>query len=315
MYKNIVTVSKEEIMNLPISAKEKYDWVDNVLKNKKEYVLPVKTRIPLKTSDYFNVMPCALPPENVLGLKVVTRSENRRNAGESNIDGDILLYSYEDFLPLALMDGSYITTIRTASVAVHAMLNFTPKEILNSDNLQIAMLGLGNIGTEICTILFELLGDHPSYTVKLYHYKDHAERIIEKFKSYSNIKFEVCDSYEVLMHDSDVVLSSITFAETDFCAPEVYKDKCVIIPVHLRGFKQCDRVFDQVITSDLESIKKFEYYNEMKRLDYIDELMEKKQREGFINAPNRRIIYNLGLAVYDLYFALMIYRKIYGCSK
>lgn len=68
MYKNITTITKEQIEVLNITAQEKYDWVDKALRNMSEYVLPIKTRIPLKESDYFNVMPCVLPSENVLGL-------------------------------------------------------------------------------------------------------------------------------------------------------------------------------------------------------------------------------------------------------
>lgn len=307
MYKNIVTISKEDIESLAITAKEKYDWVDTVLCKKQNYVLPVKTRMPLKETDYFNVMPCALPAENVLGLKVVTRNENRRERGLSNIDGDILLYSYDDFLPIALMDGSLITTLRTAAVAVHSMFNFTPKEVLDSPNLTIAMVGLGNIGTEIGNQLFEFLSDRSEYIVKLFDYKDHADRFMKHFKDYTNIVFDKCSTYDELMRGSDVVFSSITYADSDFCQPSVYKNNCTIIPVHLRGFMECDRSFDQVITSDLESIKKFRYYGEIKNLSYVDDLIAKRNRNEDLHLGNQRIIYNLGLAVHDLYYAKKIY--------
>lgn len=266
MYKNIIAVSQEQIESLGITAKEKYDWVDTTLRHKSEYVLPTKTRMPLKENDYFNVMPCALPSENVLGLKVVTRNENRRLRGQNNIDGDILLYSYDDFLPMALIDGAYITTIRTAAVAVHSLLNFAPKREV------IAMVGLGNIGTEIGNILFPLIKNDKTI-IKLYRYKDQAERFAAKFKHYTNLEFQYCDTYESLMADSDVVVSSITFIEGDFCDPSVFKKECTVIPVHLRGFKECDRTFDHVITSDLVSIKKFQNYDQIKKLSYIDDLV------------------------------------------
>lgn len=299
MYKNIVTIIKEEIEFLNISAQEKYNWVDTTLRNKSEYVLPTKTRMPLNESDYFNVMPCALPSEKVLGLKVVTRNENRREQGLSNIEGDILLYSYDNFMPIALIDGAYITTIRTAAVAVHSIINFAKKRDV------IAMVGLGNIGTEIGNILFELVKEE-KITVKLYRYKDQAEKFANKFSHYKNITFEFCETYDELMTDSDVVVSSITFIEGDFCDSSVYKKQCTIIPVHLRGFKECDRVFDHVITSDLVSIKKFQNYNQIKKLSYIDDLI--KDINNYV-PDNQTIIYNLGLAVYDLYFATKIYKK------
>lgn len=302
MYKNIITITKEQIENLCITAQEKYDWVDRTLRNKSEYVLPTKTRMPLKESDYFNVMPCALPSENVLGLKVVTRNENRRERGLPNIEGDILLYSYDDFLPVALIDGAYITTIRTAAVAVHSLINFAKKRDV------IAMVGLGNIGTEIGNILFDLVKNE-NITIKLFKYKDHAEKFAQKFAHYTNLTFQFCNTYEELMADSDVVVSSITFIEGDFCNPSVFKEECTVIPVHLRGFKECDKLFDHVITSDLVSIKKFQNYALIKKLSYIDDLI--KDVENY-KADKRTIIYNLGLAVYDLYYAAKIYDKIKG---
>ena len=301
MYKNIVTITKEQIENLGITAKDKYDWVDYTLRNKSKYVLPTKTRMVLNESDYFNVMPCALPSENVLGLKVVTRNETRRDRGLPNIEGDILLYSYDDFLPLALIDGAYITTMRTAAVAVHSLMNFAKKRDV------IAMVGLGNIGIEIGKILFDLLGGGNITTIKLYRYKDHAEKFANRFKDYSNITFQFCNTYEELIENSDVVISSITYIDEDFCSPSVFKEECTVIPVHLRGFKECDKEFDHVITSDLVSIKKFQNYNLIKKLSYIDDLIQHVEN---YKADKRTIIYNLGLAVYDLYFAAQIYNKI-----
>lgn len=300
MYKNIITINQDQLLSLPITAEEKYEWIDNALRDKSGYILPTKTRMPLKETDYFNVMPCALPSEGVLGLKVVTRNENRRLKGQSNIEGDILLYSYEDFLPLALIDGAVITTIRTAAVAVHSMLNLAPRREV------IAMVGLGHIGTEIGDILFELIKSE-KITVKLFRYKDHAEKFIKRFSRYSNITFQICDTYDDLMSGSDVVFSSVTYIKDDFCSPDIYKKQCTIIPVHLRGFKECDKVFDNIITSDLVSIQKFEYYNKMRKMSYIDDIFSDIAN---YTPNNQTIIYNLGLAIYDLYFAAKIYNKV-----
>ena len=216
MYKNIRTITKAEIKNLNITAQEKIEWINCVLRDKDNYILPTKTRIPLNESDYFNVMPCVLPLEDILGLKVVTRNAFRREHGMGNIEGDILLYSYKDFEPKALIDGGDITTIRTAAVAVHSMLNFAPKDIFNkNEKCKIAIIGLGKIGTEIGNILFDFLKDK-TFIVKLYKYKDQEKIFINRFKNFTNIEFTICDTYAELMKDSDVVFSAITYAEKDF---------------------------------------------------------------------------------------------------
>ena len=302
MQNQIKQISANEIKSLNIKPAEYYRWIDEVLNRFDGFILPTKTRVPLRTTDYFNVMPCVLPSMNRMGLKVVTRSEERRKNCQENIDADILLYDYESCNLLSLMDGSLITTIRTAAIAVHSMLHLAGKQDV------IAMVGLGNIGTWIGRILFDQLEGKP-VRVKLYKYKNHAERFIAEFNYYKNVIFEVCDTYEQLMANSDVVFSSVTFIEEDFCPPEVFKSGCTVIPVHMRGFKECDKVFDHVITSDLESIRKFQYYSEMKKISRLNEVLK-----GGINVreneTDRILVYNLGIALYDLYFASKMFDRI-----
>ena len=303
MHYQIKQVSCEEIRDLNIKPSEYYNWIDEVIDQFETFVLPTKTRVPLRVSDYFNVMPCVLPSLNRMGLKVVTRSEERRKHGGDNIDADILLYDYESCNLISLMDGSLITTIRTAAIAVHSMLHLAERMDV------VAMVGLGNIGTWIGRILFDIIKGKP-IRVKLYKYKDHTDRFISEFLSYSNITFEVCDTYEHLMAGSDVVFSSVTYVEDDFCSPSVFKAGCTVIPVHMRGFKECDKVFDHVITSDLESIKKFQFYGQMRKLSRLNEVLkgEVKVRE---KETDRILVYNLGIALYDIYFAAKIYEKFF----
>ena len=301
MYKNIIQIEENDIKKISISPKEYYQMANHVIQNPNEYILPTKIRIPLAGTDYFNVMPCMIPSCQLGGVKIVTRSDERRRLKQSNIDSDIFLYDLETLSIKAIVDGSYITTIRTAAVAVHAILNFA------SSKDTIAMVGLGKIGTAIGEILFDIEKHHP-FTIKLYKYKDHAEKFVERFKDCKNISFKVCETYEELMQDSDVIISSVTYISEDFCSASFYKDGCTVIPVHLRGFMECDRAFDHIITSDLESIKKFGYYNEFKRLTHIDEIIK---RNSLVrnNSKDRVLVYNLGLASFDLYYAARIYQN------
>ena len=77
----------------------------------------------------------------------------------------------------------------------------------------------------------------------------------------------------------------------------------------MRGFKECDKTFDHIITSDLESIKKFQNYDKMRKLSLLNDVLKNKilVRD---NDDDRVIIYNLGIALYDIYFASMLYKRI-----
>ncbi len=292
-----------EIKNLKISSKMHLEWIDYVLRNRDRFVLPEKVRIPMVGSDYCNIMSCLLPDEKVFGLKVINRSENRRNAGGLNMDAQIFLYDYNTSDLLAILDGNLITTLRTAAVAVHSINNFV------DDYEIVSMVGLGNIGTAIGDILFDVIGNK-HITVKLYRYKDHAERFMNRYTDRNNIDFVTCDSYDDLMKDSDLIISSVSYAENDFCDPEIYKPGCTILPVHMRGFMECDLAFDHIIVSDMHRAQGFKYFKEYKKVSLTDDILK-----GNIPArekdTDRVLVYNLGLAITDLYYAY----KILGLSS
>lgn len=295
-------VTHNDIKNLNISGKQCYEWIDYAMRNREIFLNPHKTRIPLNGTDYFNVMPCVIENENTMGLKVVTRSEKRREAGRQNLDSKIMLYSYDESELLAVMDGNFITTMRTAAVAVHSMLNLT------SNYDVIAMVGLGNIGTALGEILFELIREK-NVVVKVMRYKDHAEKFIQRFSSYKNITFKICETYEEMILDSDVVFSCVTYAEKDFADANLFKEGCTVIPVHMRGFMDCDLKFEHIITSDLESIQGFKYYGQFKKLSLLDDVIYQPAcvRE---KSTDRIIVYNLGLALHDIWYASQIYKLL-----
>lgn len=295
-------ITFNDIKSLGITPQQSYEWIDFVLRNRDKFILPTKVRIPLEGSDYCNLMPCSMPEGKFFGLKVINRSEERREMGDLNLDSQILIYEYGTANLKAILDGNYITTIRTAAVAVHSIFNFA------GDFETVAMVGLGNIGVAIGDIFFEMIKDR-NITVKLYKYKNHAERFMARFAKYTNIKFVVVDTYEELMSDSDLVISSVTYAENDFCDPSVYKKGCTVIPVHMRGFMESDLAFDHIIVSDMVRAKGFKYFDSYKKVSLTDDILAGtvKARE---NKDDRVLIYNLGLAITDLYFASKIYQMI-----
>lgn len=166
---------------MDISPEEYYRWIKYVFEHEDEFILPTKTRAPLRESDYFNVMPCVLPNDNFMGLKVVTRNQLRRELYNINLDAQILLYSYDTEELLAIMDG--------------------------------------NIGTAVGDIFFELTKDR-KYIVKLFRYHGDEEIFIKRFSKYKNIEFVVCDTYEELMSESDLIFSSVSYIANDFVPPK-----------------------------------------------------------------------------------------------
>ena len=83
--------------------------------------MPAKISMKPKEDIFYNVMPSLLPQFQSGGVKIVTRYPGRTPA----LDSQIILYDYETGKIKALMDGNYITTMRTGAVAAHSIKLFS----------------------------------------------------------------------------------------------------------------------------------------------------------------------------------------------
>ena len=128
------------------------------------------------------------------------------------------------------------------------------------------------------------------------------------FSKFDNVKFELCDTYEETIKDSDVIISAVTRATEDFADDECYKEGVTIIPIMTLGFQNCDLFFDKIFTDEIEQIRGFKYFNEFKSCTNTTDVLlgEAKGRE---NDKERILVYNYGLAIHDLYFASKFYNN------
>ena len=104
------------------------------------------------------------------------------------------------------------------------------------------------------------------------------------------------------MSESDVIISSVTYSKDCFCADEFFKKGCLVVPVHTRGFQNCDLFFDKVFADDYEHVKHFQYFNSFREFGEISEIIAGK-KSGRDNDKQRILVYNIGIAIHDIYFA------------
>ncbi len=230
------------------------------------------------------------------GVKLVTRYPERIPSLESQI----LLYEISTGNNLALMDGTWITTMRTGAVAVHTIQNLAVKGFST-----IGIIGLGNTARATVLILLSVYaGQH--FVIKLKKYKDQHVLFAERFVDYTNVKFEFCDEYEQVISDSDVVISAATYFQEDICGNECFKEGVLVIPIHTRGFTNCDLFFDKVFADDENHVKGFKYFNKFKKFAEMTDVVNGVV-EGRENDSERIIAYNIGVALHDIFFAGKIY--------
>jgi ornithine cyclodeaminase/alanine dehydrogenase len=293
-------ISFDDINNLNISPKNCIDWVDSALRIKDQSILPAKISLHPATDSFITTMPIIIPIIDSCGVKIVTRKPDRT----PSLDSEIILYSLKNLNSLAIMDGNWITAARTGAVAVHTIQNFAVEKFET-----IALIGLGNTCRMTIKILLSVYEDRP-LKLKLKKYKTQHDGFIEYVKKFAKnpkrITFEVFDSNEELVTDSDIVISAVSFTENDFCAPKYYKQGCLIIAIHTRGFMECDLQFDKVVFDDYDHVKHFKYADKWVCSAPVSEIIMGRAA-GRVNDGERIIAYNIGLALHDIYYAKKIY--------
>ena len=299
-------ISQKKIRELNISPAQCVEWVKESFSLKEIAQLPAKISLHPQGNDFFNTMPCLLPaPYNYFGVKEVHRIKGATPA----LGSDLLLYNSLTGDLLAMLDADWITTMRTGAVATLAIQTFRSTKAATY-----GFLGLGNTGraTMLC-----LLESEPNvmHHVILLRYKNQTESFIERFKDYTNVTFFICDEAKDLVAHSDVIVSCITEAQGLLCDDDsLYREGCLVVPVHTRGFQNCDLFFDKVYADDTAHVCGFKYFSQFKQFAEIQEVIAGKAK-GRESDIERILSYNIGLGLHDVFYASKIYETLKNDSE
>lgn len=292
------SITNSEIVALNISATKCVDWVREAFVMKSECQLPAKISVHPTGNDFFTTMPCLLPKGyGRFGAKVVSRIVGRVPALKS----DMMLFDSNNGELLALVDCDWITAMRTGAVAALAIKTFR-----NSTAKEYAFIGLGSTARATLTCLLESCKDE-QLNIRLFRYKDQAEKIVEEYKDYDNVTFTIVDNTSDLVRGADVVVSCITDASGLLVEDEsLFKPGVLVVPVHTRGFQNCDTTFDKVYADDTDHVKGFKYFSEFREFHQIEEVL-KGVTPGRESDTERILSYNIGLGLHDVLYASRIY--------
>lgn len=296
-------ISEQTIRSLGITPKQCTDWIYESFALKSEAQLPAKISVHPTDTDFFTSMPCLLPESKsnpdirYFGIKEVHRIEG----AVPSLGSDMLLYNAKNGDLLALLDGDWITTMRTGAVAAASS-----KALRKKDSSRYGMLGLGNTARASLLCILEAEPEK-HFDVKLLRYKDQAELFIQRFKDYKNVSFEIVDDVKEIAQSVDVLISCITSANGLIVEDEsLFPPGITIIPVHMRGFQNCDTTFDRVFGDDTGHVRNFKFFPQYHDYNEIGEVLA--GRDPGRKSENQRIIdYNYGLGLHDTLFASKIY--------
>jgi ornithine cyclodeaminase/alanine dehydrogenase-like protein (mu-crystallin family) len=297
-------ITHNQITSLGITPETCVDWVKEAFLQKHECYLPAKISLKLSNNIFFNTMPCIIPSLDAFGVKVVSRYPNEI----PSLKSQILLYSTVDGSIEAIIDGNWITAMRTGAVAALAAKTFAKPNASS-----IAFIGLGNTARATMLCLASVFSDR-TLRIKLRSYKNQAELFIERFNSFTNISFVICNNNEDVLKQSDIIISCVTAANELIGENSWFDPGVLVIPVHTRGFQNCDLFFDKVFGDDTDHIRDFKNFKKFKCFSEFSEvLLNKKVGRG--NELERIICYNIGISLHDIFFSKMILNLISSVDK
>lgn len=233
------------------------------------------------------------------GVKIVTRYPGR----QPSLDSQLLLMNADNGDFMALMDANWITAMRTGAVATHSIMLFA-----KDDYDTIGILGLGNTARSTLLVLTEMLPNRP-LRIKLLKHKQQEVLFAERFAAYQQLHFEYVDNYEALVKGSDVVISAATYLPDDICSDDCFGEGVLVVPIHTRGFTNCDLFFDKIYADDRNHICHFKHFNEYKQFAEVSAVVN-GEAPGRTDNKERILAYNIGVSIHDINFAAHIYKML-----
>lgn len=295
-------ITFEDVQKLNIAPETCYQWVSEMIAAKKDAILPAKISMKPSEGVFCNVMPCIISHSamgHVGGVKIVTRYPERK----PSLDSKLLLFDADSGEFLALMDADWITAMRTGAVAAHSVMLFGKKNFS-----EIGMMGLGNTARATLLALAGLIPDR-EVKIRLLKYKGQEESFAQRFSKYSNFEFINVEDSNALVKGTDVVISAVTYLGRDICTDDCFDEGVLVVPIHTRGFSNCDLFFDKVYADDYAHVHHFKNFDKFKSFAEVCDVIN-GDAVGRENERERILVYNIGVSMHDINFAAHIYQML-----
>ena len=212
-------------------------------------------------------------------------------------------------LPISVLKGNWITAIRTAGVSAVCAKYLAPRK----KELTIGIFGLG-LQAYIHVLAFKAIFKNPRFI--LYN---HGQKFVQDFlKKFPKEQFQISKNFSEIVRSSDIVLSATTFPPkiTPYIFASDLKEDVLILPLEYgtridpKLYKNLDEMYtDDIPQYELKS--KLRHYfpvNRPKIKKEIGELIAKKHKRQ--NKPRRILVFNLGIALFDILVADLFLKKI-----
>lgn len=204
-----------------------------------------------KTQNRINCMPATLIEEKICGMKWVSVFPSNAPKGVQNVTGIMLLSELETGFPIAVIDGTLSTKMRTAAVGCTAAKYLAPSKVET-----IGIIGAGEEARMHFTLLKHMFPTIKECRVSSLN-TEIEQQFIDKFKEIvPDVKFVTCnnDSYKCASF-ADIIVTAISGQCPVLKASDITKGGLYI---HVGGWEDEYGVAlkaDKIVCDDWEVVK------------------------------------------------------------
>ena len=242
---NIYTGKSDAFFKIVEDAFKKYD--------NREVIMPPKSSqiFDDKTQNRINCMPATLLCDKVAGLKWVSVFPSNAPKGIQNVSGIMVLSEIETGFPLAVIDGTFLTNVRTASVGCVAARYLAPSKVE-----KIGFIGGGAEAKMHMTLLKHMFPSIRECRVSSRTPATERSFVDTLSAAMPDVSFVRCDgNSSSAVNDADIVVTAISGQAPILKASDITKG-CLYI--HVGGWEDEFAVVhkaDKIVCDEWESCK------------------------------------------------------------
>ena len=309
MYKKILYLSRKDVEQVNLGMKEIINSLDYMFKEKGHgrVEMPPKPGIHTQPDAFIHAMPAYIPGLESAGMKWVSGYPDNQKKGLPYITGLLILNDVETGIPIAMMDCTWITAMRTGAATAVAAKYLARRESSTVGILACGVQGRSNLEALACLYDITMVKAYDIHT-------EVAEKFAREMSRKLNVEIEVVQEPKQAVVNLDLVVTSGPIMKNTMPAIEVdwLAEGAFASPVDFDSYWQGEalRQADKLATDDIGQMS---YY---RKVGYFRETPEPYADIGEIAAgkkpgresdSERTIAVNLGLALDDMAIAPLVY--------
>ncbi len=297
----MLVLGREELAGLGITWADVVDVLEDAFAQKARGLVqnPPKPAIRPRSDAFINAMPAYLGGSDRAGIKWVAGFEQNRTKGLPYIYGVFLLTDADTGRPLALMDGGWITEMRTAGVSGVVLRN-VPMQAQT-----VAIVGAGVQGRRHLELILEL---HPEVEeVRAFDAVPAAsEELVGIAAGRRGI---VASSAEDAVAGADLVVTALTVALDPRLSCAEAHDDAVLLPIDYDDAMgpSAANATSLYAVDDLAQYASFEHFDGFREPD--GELADVVAGSLTVPESGRRMFLNMGIAMDDVALGALCYDR------